>query len=202
MSLEKSFNKMISKNNGGILLFLLAVVFLAILINDYSSNKSKYGEFMSGNRNYNKNTNNMNKNMMNNKPNQNGNTIRPSQGLGCNESFAKVSGITTTNQNVGKGCGNVPPPDPASLLPKNTNSNWSNLNAAGGNSLEGVNLLKAGHHIGIDTVGQSLRNANLQLRSEPANPQQNVGPWMNTTIEPDAMRVPLELGRPPQPPPN
>ena len=202
MSLEKSFNKMISKNNGGILLFLLAVVFLAILINDYSCNKSKYGEFMSGNRNYNKNTNNMNKNMMNNKPNQNGNTIRPSQGLGCNESFAKVSGITTTNQNVGKGCGNVPPPDPASLLPKNTNSNWSNLNAAGGNSLEGVNLLKAGHHIGIDTVGQSLRNANLQLRSEPANPQQNVGPWMNTTIEPDVMRVPLELGSPPQPPPN
>jgi hypothetical protein len=59
-------------------------------------------------------------------------------------------------------------------------------------------MLKAGHHIGIDTVGQSLRNANLQLRSEPANPQVNVGPWNQTTISPDLMRVPLELGVGPQ----
>jgi hypothetical protein len=59
---------------------------------------------------------------------------------------------------------------------------------------EGTNFLSAGHHIGIDTVGQSLRNANLQLRSEPPNPQQQVGPWNNATIQPDLMRVPLEIG--------
>jgi hypothetical protein len=49
--------------------------------------------------------------------------------------------------------------------------------------------------MGIDTIGNSLRNANLQLRSEPANPQANVGPWNNTTIAPDTMRVPLEIGQ-------
>ena len=59
-------------------------------------------------------------------------------------------------------------------------------------------MLKAGHHIGIDTIGQSLRNSNLQVRSEPANPQMNVGPWNQTTIQPDLMRVPLELGCGPQ----
>ena len=64
----------------------------------------------------------------------------------------------------------------------------------GGGDLQNVNLLKAGHHVGVNTVGQSLRNANLQVRSEPANPQNNVGPWMNSTMEPDTMRVPLELG--------
>ena len=72
------------------------------------------------------------------------------------------------------------------------------LNPSGQGNLDSVSLLKAGYHIGIDTAGQSLRNANLQLRSEPANPQMNVGPWNNTTIEPDAMRVPLEIGQGPQ----
>ena len=57
-----------------------------------------------------------------------------------------------------------------------------------------VNLLKAGYHIGIDTVGSSLRNANLQVRSEPPNPQISVGPWNNSTIEGDPFRRPLEIG--------
>jgi len=55
------------------------------------------------------------------------------------------------------------------------------------------NLLDAGSHIGVNTVGQSLRNANQQLRSEPPNPQVNVSPWMNTTIGPDLGRRPLEI---------
>ena len=56
-----------------------------------------------------------------------------------------------------------------------------------------VSMLQAGEHIGVNTVGQSLRNANRQLRSEPPNPQVNVSPWQNTTIGPDLMRRPLEI---------
>ena len=63
----------------------------------------------------------------------------------------------------------------------------------GAGDLQNVSLLKAGYHIGINTVGNSLRNANLQLRSEPANPQLNIGPWNHTTISPDNRR-PLEIG--------
>ena len=51
-----------------------------------------------------------------------------------------------------------------------------------------------GHHIGINTVGQSLRNANRQLRSEPPNPQVKVSPWNQTTIEADTNRRPMEIG--------
>ena len=80
------------------------------------------------------------------------------------------------------------------LLPIDGNNQWSQLSPAGAGELQGINLLKAGHHIGIDTIGQTLRNANLQIRSEPPNPQINVGPWNQTTISPDLMRVPLELG--------
>ena len=82
--------------------------------------------------------------------------------------------------------------NPAELLPAPSNNQFSNLQQ--NNSLQNVNLLKAGHHIGIDTVGQSLRNANLQLRSEPANPRINVCPWNQSTIEPDLVRRPLEIG--------
>ena len=57
-----------------------------------------------------------------------------------------------------------------------------------------ANLLQAGYHIGLDTIGQSLRNANLQLRSDPIIPKGDVGPWNQSTIEPDLGRVPLEVG--------
>lgn len=89
------------------------------------------------------------------------------------------------------------PMNPAQLLPTDNASQWgSNKNGSG--ALQNVNLLQAGHHVGINTIGSSLRNPNLQLRSEPANPQNKVGPWLQSTIEPDLLRVPLELGAGPQ----
>ena len=60
--------------------------------------------------------------------------------------------------------------------------------------LRGINFLSSGYHIGVNTVGQSLRNANRQLRSEPPNPQVSVSPWMNSSIGPDLLRRPLEVG--------
>ena len=60
--------------------------------------------------------------------------------------------------------------------------------------LKGVNFLEAGYQVGVNTVGQSLRNANRQIRSEPPNPQVSVSPWLNTTIGPDLARQPLEIG--------
>lgn len=74
------------------------------------------------------------------------------------------------------------------------NSQWGELNPSGEGDLQGVNLLKAGELIGINTVGQSLKNANLQTRSEPPNPITNTGPWNQSTIEPDYMRPALEIG--------
>ena len=59
------------------------------------------------------------------------------------------------------------------LLPKDAaNSKWAQMN----------------------TVGQSLRNANYQLRSDPPNPQVPVSPWNISTIEYDNSRRPLEIG--------
>ena len=125
--------------------------------------------------------------------------VQPSAPLGGNGGFAQVSGMDSgVKTGMPPSCSPQSMPDPAALLPKDNNSAWAKLNPSGQGNLDSVSLLKAGYHIGIDTVGQSLRNANLQLRSEPANPQMNVGPWNNTTIEPDVMRVPLEIGQGPQ----
>jgi cell division protein FtsN len=80
------------------------------------------------------------------------------------------------------------------LLPQDKSSTWANVNPEGQGTLEGKNFLQAGYHIGINTVGQTLRNANLQLRSEPPAPQVQVSPWLQSTIEPDISRRPMEIG--------
>jgi hypothetical protein len=120
--------------------------------------------------------------------------VKPSEPLGQNEVFASVNGIQTSMPGIPSSCSKPNIQNPEELLPKDSNSQWAQLNPSGKGELANVNLLKAGYHIGIDTIGQTLRNANLQIRSEPPNPQLSVGPWNQSTIEPDFMRPPLELG--------
>ena len=83
---------------------------------------------------------------------------------------------------------------PQDLLPQDANSTWAQTVPNGQGSLGDQNFLNAGFHVGINTVGQSLRNANLQLRSEPPNPQLKVSPWLQTTIGPDVNRRAMEIG--------
>lgn len=82
---------------------------------------------------------------------------------------------------------------PSELLPKDANSVWAEQNPMGNGSLKGKNFLSAGALIGVNTVGQSLRNANQQIRSEPPNPQVPVSIFLNSTIEPDVNRRNLEI---------
>ena len=105
-----------------------------------------------------------------------------------------------SNNNVK--CNNQKPQDtfprdvitPGELLPNDPNSKWAQANPCGSGELGDQNFLEAGFHIGTNTVGQTLRNPNLQLRSEPANPQLKVSPWLQSTIEPDVGRKALEIG--------
>jgi hypothetical protein len=90
--------------------------------------------------------------------------------------------------------------NPSDLLPIDQNSQWAALNpsAMSKGNIVMPDLLQAGYHIGLDTIGQTLRNANLQLRSDPMIIKKDVGPWLQSTIEPDFGRVPLEIGQCPQ----
>ena len=86
--------------------------------------------------------------------------------------------------------------NPSDLLPADANSQWSSLNPSTVNQgdMLAADMLQAGYHTGLDTIGQSMKNANLQERSDPPIPKQNVGPWNQSTNEPDVFRRPLEIG--------
>jgi hypothetical protein len=174
MASVKNMLKKFSQGNN--VLILVAVVALGYVLYNYSQTKNKQSA---------------------DAPTQESSSqeqFSPSEPLGDNEDFAAVNGIQTTQDGIPFPCSKKEVVDPAHLLPKNSNSAWAKLNPKADGSLEDVNLLTAGYHIGINTIGQSLRNANLQVRSEPANPKVDVGPWNGSTITSDLMRKPLEIG--------
>ena len=56
------------------------------------------------------------------------------------------------------------------------------------------NCVVASHHFGVDTIGQSLRNANYQIRSDPPIKRDKFNPpWLMSTMDPEQRR-PLEIG--------
>lgn len=90
---------------------------------------------------------------------------------------------------------NKPASNPSDLLPSDMNNSWANLNPVGNADLKNINLLNPTQLTGINTQGSSLRNPNLQLRSEPPNPRTNTNcPWNISTIEADQFRKVLEIG--------
>lgn len=107
-----------------------------------------------------------------------------------------VSPVPSGPSAAGPGFALQPVANPSDLLPKDKNSQWAALNPSAANQGDILmpDLLQAGYHIGLDTIGQTLRNPNYQLRSDPVIPKSDVGPWNHSTIEPDIGRVPLELG--------
>lgn len=110
-----------------------------------------------------------------------------------NTTFAEVKGESKPNT-LPSDCFPKDQLSPCELLPTDNASKWAEVNPNGDASLCQQNFLVADHHVGVNTVGQALRNANRQIRSEPANPQVKVSPWLNTTIGPDLARRPLEIG--------
>lgn len=127
---------------------------------------------------------------------------KPSEPSGGNEVYTSVANYNAnidgptglSNNQYPKDCFPKDQLSPAELLPGDANSTWAQVNPAGQGSLGDQNFLNAGFHVGVNTVGQTLRNANLQLRSEPPNPQVKVSPWLQSTIEPDTNRRPMEIG--------
>lgn len=87
----------------------------------------------------------------------------------------------------------VPPTNVATdLLPKPATPQVMDFGEFAPKALQGQNFLEVSKQIGLDTQGSSMRNANYQLRADPPNPRTNVGPWLNSTIEADLLRRPLE----------
>ena len=179
-----------------IILAILGVYFLYTVFIT-KENKLFGGENQVENEVENEETNILNNNVtveMNNSVDQENvendeNVVNNSELQGLEED--ELYNVDLSNSNVGENSGNGCASKkllPEDLLPKDQDNIWASGNDSN------INYLESGHHIGINTVGQSLKNANRQIRSEPANPRDAVSPWNQSTIEPDSMRKQLELG--------
>lgn len=112
-----------------------------------------------------------------------------------NEMYNPVDGGSFASASVSPSCFPRDTLSAQDLLPKDAaNSKWAQLNPAGQGDIRDQNFLTAGIHYGINTIGSSMKNPNLQLRSEPPCPQIPVSIFNNSTITPDVVRKELEIG--------
>lgn len=122
------------------------------------------------------------------------NAVMPSEAL-SNEDYKAVD--FSQSKPTGSG-GDCFPRDKLTrddLLPADAaNSKWAQANPAGQGDVKDQNFLTAGFHVGINTVGQTQRNPNMQLRSDPPNPKMTLSPWNQSTIEYDDSRRFFEVG--------
>jgi hypothetical protein len=83
---------------------------------------------------------------------------------------------------------------PAALLPREVPVTEDFGQFSTDTILSGQNYLDPRSQIGYpETVGGTLRNSNLQVRSEPANPRDPVSIWNLSTISPEQMRPLFEI---------
>ena len=81
------------------------------------------------------------------------------------------------------------------LLPKGgLGASWAAVNPSSMGDLKGQNFVDAGYHTNTAVAGvsQTNRNATWDVRSEPPNPQAKVGPFLQTTIEPNPFKRGLD----------
>ena len=83
--------------------------------------------------------------------------------------------------------------DAKDFLPKEINDQWFDTDfSQAKNNINDDKLINTERYvIGINTVGQSLKNASYDIRGTIANPKFSVSPWNNSTYEPDYNIKPL-----------
>tara|TARA_B100001175_G_C19502598_1_gene638990 strand:+ start:1666 stop:2226 length:561 start_codon:yes stop_codon:yes gene_type:complete len=181
-----AFKKLFKDLKNEHVLGIVGLVFLAFALFQYSQNKNVFQLGMTNGMDI---LPNSNKNKPLNKP--------PANVIGASgqNSYAPFNGSAQSSSNSATPAAamNKPVANPADLLPSDSNSSWASLNPVA--DLQNVNLLNPQQVVGVNTQGSSLRNANLQLRSEPPNPRTNTNcPWNISTIDDDKFRKPLEIG--------
>lgn len=72
------------------------------------------------------------------------------------------------------------------MLPQEIEEDWFDVEPLQSTKkIRGTHLIHPMKHMGVNTVGSSLKNATHDIRGDIPNPKINVSPWNNSTIEPD-----------------
>ena len=175
-SLEKFLK---SKN----LVYLVAIAVISYLLYRYNDRSTNSLDTMDDNSS-----------QLSSQASSNNYAATPAGPIGEMEDYMRVDGGKDSAQGLSNSYSTEGALKAEQLLPLDNNTQFSQLNPQGAGPLGGISLLNAGHHLGIDTKGSSMRNSNLQIRSEPVIPIATVGPWNMSTIEPNVMRPILEIG--------
>lgn len=188
-----------------LILIGVAIIVLVILVTQYNKNKGvikeesrrsleRYAEPMrKPSAMLTSDDINMSSKTPNSGNNADANAVMPSEAH-SNEDFKAVD-FTQAKPDNTDSCFPRDTLTPEDLLPKDAaNSKWAQANPAGQGDVKDQNFLTAGFHIGVNTIGQTMRNPNYQLRSEPSNPKMNLSPWNQSTIEYDDSRRFFEIG--------
>ena len=83
--------------------------------------------------------------------------------------------------------------DSKDYLPREVNDEWfeTDFSKAKIDSKDDKMIPTNRYVIGVNTVGQSLKNASYDIRGTVPNPKYTVSPWNNSTYEPDYNIKPL-----------
>ena len=123
------------------------------------------------------------------------NQVKPSEGATVGNSAYKA--VDFTGQKLPSDCFPKDRLSTEDLLPKDAaNLKWSAVNPAGQGDVSNINFVQAGAMQGINSTLGSMRNGNLQLRSDPVIPNHTADwPIMMSTIPRNSslLRKPLEI---------
>jgi len=112
-------------------------------------------------------------------------------GANLNNAFEVVTNAPTQKNVVNMN--NVKEYNAKDFLPKEINNDWFNTDfSQAKQNLQDDKLINTERYvIGINTVGQSLKNASYDIRGTIPNPKYSVSPWNNSTYEADLNIKPL-----------
>lgn len=124
------------------------------------------------------------------------NSFKPSEtdgGANLNKAFARPVPKGSKCNTVDFNKNYLKKYDSKNYLPQEVNDEWFDTDfTQAKNKLNSDSLINTEKYvIGVDTVGQSLKNASYDIRGTVANPKFNVSPWNNSTYEPDYNIKPL-----------
>lgn len=72
------------------------------------------------------------------------------------------------------------------MLPQEIEEDWFDIGPLQNTKqIKGTHLIHPKVHMGVNTIGSSLKNATHDIRGDIPNPKIKVSPFLNSTIEPD-----------------
>jgi len=123
----------------------------------------------------------------------NDDSVNDFEGVNLNEAFNLPLPQGTNVDAIDFKKGNMDNYNAKDFLPKEINDEWFETDfSLAKYQLNDDKLINTERYIiGINTVGQSLKNASYDIRGTIPNPKFAVSPWMNSTYEPDFNLKPL-----------